>query len=629
MISLTGEIMILPSGLNARMGFGLSLAVVISAGCNSRPTEVESETEAARQLTAPANEVGAWDPVLVPPDHSKNVNPVHSIMLPSGNILMVGGSSNRNLKGERGVEVDRPEKLILVDNASIFNPVAKSWTRVPGLPASIKANFATAIKKGVDAFCGGHILMPNGKVLMAGGTLSYQSNFQGARFLWEFDESSQAWTELPSMAEGRWYPTVLQLPDGKIGIISGLNGGSTRTISDMFDIYDPKTNRVKSVDLKKAPGYPYGNGNLLEHYPRILPLNNGKFLVTGDGSGMGPTTRKKTSFMTVTPEGNVSFQAGPDRPLVKRLYGTALVDPNSPAGDVLLLGGMPGVGDPGSVTPLSNATTPTLTAMERYNATSNSWATEAQFLGKTKDESRTGHYAIILPTGQFLVINGSNYIQNRGTYNPLLFTSAGERKYTSKEMQRAQFPRFYHNVALLLPDGRVWVNGSNRDRATVSLDGKVEQGNVTPGAGSDPNFKNTDGKFIPAGSIIEREFTRVEIFSPPYLFDSAGKRIPDSDRPTVTEFPKTLPYGAKGVRLRVKGSGPGGKVNLVKLGSATHAWDNGQKFVPLTVAHNENEEVQLNIPDNTSLLLPGHYFLFYVSKSGVPSVGVTVLVEPK
>jgi hypothetical protein len=336
--------------------------------------------------------------------------------------------------------------------------------------------------------------------------------------------------------------------------------------------------------------------------------------------------------MSITFEGNtpkVSFEAGPQRPAIKKLYGTALVDPNSPAGDVLLIGGMAGVGDPGVVTPKSAPDTPTVTSMERYSAASNSWSLEPNFLGNNKSSARTGLYSIILPTGQILVINGSNYIQNRGTYNPLLYTPNGAGKYSSKLMQRAKFPRFYHNVALLLPDGRVWVNGSNRDRAIVSPDGKVDQGNVPPGAGSDPDIQNTDGAFIPAGSTIEREFTKVEIFSPPYLFDQNGKRIDDSFRPIVESAPVSVKYGAKAVKIEVSGAAPGGKVNLIKFGSSTHAWDNGQKFVPLDISHGGGKTVLLNFPENAFLMPPGHYQLFYISKDGVPSKGRTLLIEPK
>ena len=473
------------------------------------------------------------------------------------------------------------------------------------------------------------MLLSDGRVLFAGGTLSYRSNFQGARLLWTFDEKTETWTEMPPLGEGRWYPTLLALSDGRIAAVSGLNGGASRTISNTMDIIDPKTNTVANINLAGIAGYPYGGGNPLDHYPRILPLQNGKWIITADGTGIGPVNRKSTTIMEIASNNKVTFTKGPDRPLVKRLYGTALVDPNSPQGDVLLIGGMAGVGDSGVVTPRTHPVTPSLTALERYDAAANSWASNPNFLGTTKEDARIGHYSIILPTGQFLVVNGSNYVQNRGTYNPLLFTPSGPKAYTSRRMQRAQYPRFYHNVALLLPDGRVWVNGSNRDRARVLANATVEQGNIPPGAGSDPDVAKTDLAWLPPGARIEKEFTKVEIFSPPYLFNASGQRIAESDRPQITNAPAQITRGSAGVAIKVTGAGPGGKANMIKFGSSTHAWDMGQKFVPLSVKHNGGDSVEVTLPSNANQVPPGHYHLFYVNKDGVPSIGKTIVVNPQ
>ncbi len=615
------------------------IVAVVTTSCTKlnflkkpQQTEKSSELNSAQTLSEGPQLVGEWSDVLSPPPEAKNINPIHALLLPSGRILYAAGTSNRNLEQDSGVEIDSPERLKLADNAAIFDPKDSSWKVVPSIPESVSAEFQRANEIGLDLFCSGHLLLHDGRALFAGGTKTYKGNFQGAKLLWAFDEEKLKFTELPPMSDGRWYPTLLQLPNGKIAILSGLTSGPNRKISDRIDFFNPADNKVTSADLTSAPGYPFGQGNVLDHYPRILPLNAGQWLITGDGTGAGPTNRRESWLMNIGKNESVSYEKTGDRLLTRRVYGTAMVDPNSPDGEVMLMGGMAGTNDPGSVSPKNTPETIAETVLERYSPKSRTWSKQDSFLGDlpNKKAARIGHYSVLLPTGQFLVVNGGNYEQYRGNYNPLLFTyDKATHQYNSKYMQRAQFPRFYHNVALLLPDGRVWINGSNRDRAIVHENGQVEQGNVPPGLGNDPLAKENDIKNIPAGEKIEKEFTKVEIFSPPYLFDENGKRIVPEDRPEILDAPAKIKHDTKNILLKVRGSGVGGHVNMIKFGSATHAWDMGQKLIALDLKHNPDQMVSVNFPGNAYYMPPGHYMMFYVNSKGVPSVARTVVVEPQ
>ncbi|MDQ6818082.1 MAG: DUF1929 domain-containing protein, partial [Actinomycetota bacterium] len=60
-------------------------------------------------------------------------------------------------------------------------------------------------------------------------------------------------------------------------------------------------------------------------------------------------------------------------------------------------------------------------------------------------------------------------------------------------------------------------------------------------------------------------------------------------------------------------------VNLVSLGADTHQSDMGQHFVPLTFTQGSGT-INVQIPSSAAIAPPGHYMLFILNSSGVPSV---------
>jgi Domain of unknown function (DUF1929) len=558
--------------------------------------------------------VGQWGEPLVPPREFKNIQAIHSVLLPNGKILMVNGSSNRDAAGRKGVDT---KQFVYTDNTAIFDPVNVSWQKIDSFPATVRANPA---KKdiGIDVFCAGHLHLMDGRVLFAGGTMTYDGNFRGARLIWIFDSKTNSWTEVGPMQDGRWYPSLFPLTDGKIAIVSGLLHDSAGVNSSKMEVLDPKNNSMYTVNLANIAGSPFAGGKPVDHYPRIFQLFNGKYLWTGDGTGVGNRTSQSTYLMTINPSNlAVSFQAGPQRALPGRIYGTGLIDPNSPEGDVLLMGGQSGSND-GSFAP----NFPVIGArvhsvMERYNVGSNSWSTTNNFLGSQERNVRIGHYALYLPTGEFIVINGANYTNHRGAYNPMLYTSNGAKSYVARELAPAKYPRFYHNTALLLPDGRIWVNGGNRLRAVVNPDGSVDQGlHEVP----------TDSEWLK--ELMPRELTTVEMFSPPYLFQPDGKKYPDSARPKIINAPATAKPGST-FNIQVEQSSINSKLTLIKLGSATHALDYGQRFAQAKINSQLAGKINISLPENPNQLPGGVYMMFYVNDKNLPSVAKMITIGVK
>jgi hypothetical protein len=139
--------------------------------------------------------------------------------------------------------------------------------------------------------------------------------------------------------------------------------------------------------------------------------------------------------------------------------------------------------------------------------------------------------------------------------------------------------RGYHGTSLLLPDGRILNAGSG------------------DGAGA-PNERNA------------------ELFSPPYLFRGA--------RPTITSAPTEIRYGQQ-FRLLTPDAAAITNVSFIRLGSVTHAFDENQRFQRLSFTADATG-LTVTAPSSSNRAPPGHYMVFILNGSNVPSVGRIVRI---
>ena len=71
----------------------------------------------------------------------------------------------------------------------------------------------------MDFFCAGQSFLPDGKLLVASGTKDYA--FTPSQGAYLFDPILEEWIRLEPMKHGRWYPTLLTLPNGEALAVSG------------------------------------------------------------------------------------------------------------------------------------------------------------------------------------------------------------------------------------------------------------------------------------------------------------------------------------------------------------------------------------------------------------------------
>jgi hypothetical protein len=353
---------------------------------------------AIMQFAPPAisqtNVTGQWQtlPYTVP------INPIHVSLLYTGKVLITPGSGND------------PSNSSL--QAAIWDP---------------QAGTVTVQTVDFDMFCNGMVTLPDGRAIIAGGTLSYAPTFLGSSRVSIFDPVTGLFTDQPSMLHGRWYPTLTTLADGRTMVISGLTEtGPTNTTIEFY-----------SAGSGWSPAYAIPWTPPL--YPRMHLLPNGTLFYSGNTPNShtyNPSTNTWSLNVATTKYG------------ATRLYGSSVLLPLTPGNGyrprVMILGG-------GTTTAPATATTEIID----LSAANPQWV-----YGPSMSAPRIEMDATILPNGKVLALGGSTNDEdvttaslNADLYDPdaNAFSPAGTEA----------FARLYHTVSLLMPDATVWVAGGN------------------------------------------------------------------------------------------------------------------------------------------------------------------------
>jgi hypothetical protein len=612
------------------------------------------EQAIAAPLIGTKEEMGAWETLPMPSPQDR-MQSVHTILLPNGKVLVVNGSSFRTTMVKDSAAIDLVEGVDvkdynIINNTGLLDPETGKFKRISSPPALLGGETN-------DLFCAGHLQLPDGNVLFVSGTGRYYPGgaFTGSRQLNLYHWQTGEWTALKPLQQGRWYPSLVPLADGKVVIFSGLKIDAPNQINPTLEIYDPKTEKLQYIDLTTIEDSPFNTKladvdgyDSIDLYPRVFPLADGRLLITGDEAGIAgvlvPHSSKKSYLMSIHEDADgtldVSFEVGPDRIETSKAYGTALQVPNSE--DVLLLGGIIGtnninfgrLGNTQGYPPSSRVAT----SLQRWISPHNSgtkngkWEIVSNFLNKP----RANLLAVILPTQDILVVNGGEYPEYKPVYEPLLMTANQNAPggYESKTMNPANLPRLYHNGALLLPDARVLTIGGNANRAIREQDGTIrvnvlqdpqkyykfpklmDQSGQVKAFTIEDYYQNPQSYFAEGDKepFVPAEIWQAEAFSPPYLFKPGP-------RPEIVNAPDAIAYGQSGT-IFVQNATQDGSLVLIKLGAVTHSFDYGQRLVQLPIERvtlNNESYIRFKAPDNAHLYPPGYYMMFYLNGLEKPS----------
>jgi chitodextrinase len=386
-----------------------------------------------------------------------------------------------------------------------------------------------------DLFCAGQAVLADGRVLIVGGTAT--DGGLGIADVTAFDWQSEIWQSLAPMHFPRWYATGTTLADGKVLATSGYDKNSSDIVATP-ELYSPAANSWQSL--------PAANHSM-PVYPFIYQLPDGRIVHLGGSED--PTTSEVVDLST-----------GQWTTFDNRIIDGGSIANYAP-GRFVKAGSAADDGYSGNS--VKTAYTLNMNAPGATWQPTGSMAFPRSFLNLTN-----------LPDGTVLATGGgtdkSGFVDANGVlpaegWDP---TTGAWTTYASMSA-----PRLYHSVAVLLPDGRVYVAGG----------------------GGDPGV--TDQK-------------SAQIFSPPYLFKGP--------RPTIGSAPTTAKYGAAEF-VGTPDAASITRVSLVRTGSVTHGFDENARATSLSFSQTAGG-LNVNMPSNPNEVPPGYYMLFIVNGQGVPSV---------
>src|SRR6476620_2373209 len=135
---------------------------------------------------------GTWTTASSP----SPVRSIHAALMHTGKVLRIAVSGN-----------DRTDFAAGTFKTAVYDPTTDT--------------FDSNIPTPYDLFCGGHAFLPDGRLLVVGGTAQFEDQGKGLKWNGEkrttiFDPVTQTYQPGPDMAIGRWYPSVFEKGDGKL-----------------------------------------------------------------------------------------------------------------------------------------------------------------------------------------------------------------------------------------------------------------------------------------------------------------------------------------------------------------------------------------------------------------------------
>lgn len=341
---------------------------------------------------------GSWDQM----SYNLPMRAIHATLLRTGKVLLIAGSGNQK---------------------SVFN--AGSFTA--GLLDPVTGDYKP-VNPPYDMFCAGHAQLPNGNILIVGGTLDYPTtgedlvatkNFLGINRIYEFDVAAEKWMARTSMAHGRWYPSSVESPAGDIWNFAGDNEYGQP--NQQVERYRPSTGSVAQRPTWRLPKYP---GLFWTAKNRVF------YAGTRSGGAARQPGLYNPGTGAVQPVNGITS-------LDQRKGAAALFSGDVKAQRVLVVGG----GWPATNT----------TSYIDLRAT-----TPVGVAGPNLPTAKAYVGAVNLPT------DGSVFETGGGTGRDTpVYESSIIRGNTVVPMAPNTVPRTYHSSTLLLPDGRIMTMGGD------------------------------------------------------------------------------------------------------------------------------------------------------------------------
>jgi galactose oxidase len=282
---------------------------------------------------------------------------------------------------------------------------------------------------GHDMFCPGTTMLPDGRVLVNGGSSSSKTSI--------FDPESGVWSTSNEMNVPRGYEGDTLLSNGQVLTLGGSwSGGEGNKDAEIW---------ASGSGWRTLPGVPVD--------PFIGPDPKGVY-------------RGDNHLWLIAWSGGWVFHAGPSAEMhwIKTTGSGAIIDAGPRGDDIYAMNGNAVVFDKGQILKLGGAK-----AYDNGAASDSTYVIDirggpAAPVGVRKVKPmafpRALNNSVVLPNGQVIVVGGMNVSKIFSDARPIYIAELWDpQTETFARLAPMSTPRTYHSVALLLLDGRVFVGG--------------------------------------------------------------------------------------------------------------------------------------------------------------------------
>lgn len=599
------------------------------------------------QITRPAYEAkyGRWVKLNIPAKF--RVNGIHSTLLYNGDVLIMAGSGNNQAFFNAGTF-----KTLLL------NPVTMQEELIP---------------TPWDLFCAGHIELPDGNILIAGGTARYEnldpvyaagsmtvvSNDttqpwtlpkgtiftapDGAQFASAFALTIPRATESPGVDGGQ--PTVVPseqnvwvdaVKKGKASLIGGTERYQVQGLIGpqaghlLYGLGTPMTLQKQNFqgtkdayifDVKTSRYVRVNSMNYARWYPTLAEMGNGMDMTISGLDGQGQIAMNSEMFDPATK----TWATGPARGFPT--YPATFLTEN---GQLFFTGSNAGYG-------------PSTAAWR----TPGFWDVQTNVFrpvpGIPDPQDLETSASVLLPPAQnqtIMVLGGGGVGQsNSSTARTALIDIAAPNPAWVRGPDLAQATRY--PITVLLPDDQVLVTGGsqyyrgmhgsdNRDTRIYNVATNSFSWAADSITGRD---YHSGGILLPNGSVLTlggnplygnkqdtepQTFNQeIDVYFPPYMFQGT--------RPRIITAPKVMDLQHS---YNIKVSQPSSikYLRLMRPDNPTHVTDVNERSIAVSFTQAGHGKLRITLPANSNLVPPSYYMLFAINNKGIPSAGYWVQV---
>jgi hypothetical protein len=483
-----------------------------------------------------------------------------------------------------------------------------------------------------DMFCCHYVQLPDGRILAAGGSqhdaahaggVTYRGS-NGSKTIGMYDPVTSSW--LPArtggttheLAQGRWYPTLVALPDGRVAAFSGRRefGVPAPAIADDVEILSPPDCKATSLTTPTK--------RLLPIYPGLHLAPNGRIYFTHANWGQEIPDPDTASILISPGATSATWQmhsAASENPALRRREeAMSVLLPPAQDGKILLIGGSRALKADGTGV-LQGAPPYGAAAFDHIENPAD--ARSAEILDTSgaapswssaglMTHGRINGHCVLLPDATVLICGGHNNYKwlPRPATQPSLQAEIYTPGVGFRPVASMTVPRMYHSVALLLPDGRVFTAGG--------ADANTSEPTLTYPPGWNPERQYGPG--------MAENLKTFEFYEPPYMHNGPRPTIIDVTRSDTST--RRIEYGQSFV-VKTPQAATINRVALMRPAAVTHHTDTEQRYVRLTFTTGTNQ-LNVTMVDDARVAPPGYYMLWIVDSQGRPcEEAVFVHLVPK